>query len=345
VKGSLRRWSGVLLAGMLLLLSVVGAQAAQFKVGMVTDMGGIDDKSFNATSWKGVQMAIDKLGVQGRYLESQQQTDYAKNLQEFISQNYDLIVTVGFLLGDDTAKFANANPNFKFAIVDFSYDPPIPNTLGLMFATEEAAFLAGYVAAGTTKTGKVATFGGIALPTVTCFMDGFEAGVIYYNQKNKTNVQVLGWNGRTQRGLFVGNFESTEDGRRVAQSLFDEGADIVMPVAGPVGLGSAAAALARGKMIIGVDTDWYESAPEYRKTYLTSVIKKMDIAVYNAIEQAMKGTFKGGIYMGTLANDGVDIAPFHDNDSQVPAKVKADLVQVRKDLIDGKIDIYKLLGR
>ncbi|WP_322793181.1 BMP family ABC transporter substrate-binding protein, partial [Bellilinea sp.] len=220
--------------------------APKIKVCQVTDTGGIDDKSFNATAWKGVEDAMKELGVEGKYLESQQQTDYEKNINAFIEDGCDLIVTVGFLLGDATAAAAKANPDQKFAIVDFAYDPEIPNVLGLVFATDQAAFLAGYAAAGATKTGKVGTFGGIQIPPVTVFMDGFALGVKYYNEKHGTNVQVLGWDEVAQTGLFTGNFESTDDGRQLGQTLMDEGADIIMPVAGPVGLGTAAAVQERG---------------------------------------------------------------------------------------------------
>ncbi|MCD6519168.1 MAG: BMP family ABC transporter substrate-binding protein, partial [Anaerolineae bacterium] len=213
---------------------------------MVTDIGGIDDKTFNSTSWKGVERAIKELGIEGRYLESQQQTDYAKNITEFIQQGYDMIITVGFLLGEDTAKFAKENPNIKFAIVDYAYDPPIDNVLGLTFSTDQAAFLAGYLAAGMTKTGKVGTFGGMDIPPVTIFMKGFAQGVAYYNKVHGTNVEVLGTD------FYVGNFESTDDGRRAGESLMDEGADIIMPVAGPVGLGTAEVVKERGGMLIGV---------------------------------------------------------------------------------------------
>lgn len=327
-----------------LLVAALPAAAAPIKVGQVTDVGGIDDKSFNATAWKGVQDAIAKLGIQGRYLESQQQTDYIKNIQEFISQGYDLIITVGFLLGDATKEMAQRYPDRKFAIVDFSYEPPLPNVQGLTFATDQAAFLAGYLAAGMTRTGKVATFGGLPIPPVTIFMEGMEAGVKYYNRVKGTRVQLLGWNTQTQRGVFAGNFESTDDGRRIAESFFDEGADIVMPVAGPVGLGSAAAARDRGAMIIGVDTDWYVSAPEFSSTYLTSVVKKMDVAVFDAIRMVVEGRFKGGTYVGTLANGGVDIAPYHDYDSKVPAWLKAEVEQVRQKIINGEIDIRAILA-
>ncbi|HEC34774.1 MAG TPA: BMP family ABC transporter substrate-binding protein [Chloroflexi bacterium] len=304
-----------------------------FRVGMVTDVGGIDDKSFNATSWAGMEMARDELGVEVEYLESQQQTDYAANLTQFIDQGYDMIITVGFLLGEDTATFAQQNPDVKFAIVDFAYDPPMDNVLGLTFATDEAAFLAGYLAAGMTQTGKVGTFGGIEIPPVTIFMVGFQSGVEYYNQQHGTDVEVLGMD------LFVGNFESTDDGRRAGEDLIAEGADIIMPVAGPVGLGTAAAVMENpGTMLIGVDTDWCVSAEEYCSVTLTSVMKNMHVAVRDAIKMAQEGTFAGGTYVGTLENDGVGVAPFHEFEDDVPAELVAELDEIRQGIIDGTID-------
>jgi len=331
---------------------------AKLVVGQVTDMGGIDDKSFNATAWKGIQDAMTQLGVEGKYLESQQQSDYAKNIQQFLGEKLDLIVTVGYLLGVDTATAAIANPDQKFAIVDYAYpdcwpgavpgkdcgsDKELPNVLGLTFATDEAAFLAGYLAAGMTKTGKVGTFGGIKIPTVTIFMKGFEAGVKYYNQKYGTEVEVLGWDTAKDEGLFTGNFESTDDGRRFAESLMDEGADIILPVAGPVGLGSAAACKERGTMLIGVDYDWYITAPEFKETYLTSIVKKMDVTVFDAVLAVADGTFKGGTYVGTLKNGGVGITSFHDFDAKVPAKLKAEIEQAQADLIAGTITVDGVL--
>ncbi|MBC7262957.1 MAG: extracellular solute-binding protein [Chloroflexi bacterium] len=335
------------------------APLLKIKVGQVTDMGGIDDKSFNATAWQGVQMAMEQLGAEGKYLESQVQADYAKNIQQFLDEKLDLIVTVGFLLGVDTAKAAIANPDQKFAIVDYAYpdcwpgavpgkdcgsDKELPNVLGLTFSTDEAAFLAGYLAAGMTKTGKVGTFGGIKIPTVTIFMKGFEAGVKYYNQKHGTSVEVLGWDTAKDEGLFTGNFESTDDGRRFAESLMDEGADIIMPVAGPVGLGSAAACKERGTMLIGVDTDWYISAPEFKEVYLTSVVKNMHVAVFEACKAVALGNFKGGVYVGTLKNNGVGIAPFHEFDAKVPDSLKAELEEIKAALIDGTITVNGVLG-
>jgi basic membrane protein A len=310
-----------------------------FKACQVTDAGGIDDKSFNATAWKGIQQAEEDMGVEGKYLESQQQTDYEKNINAFLEEGCDLIVTVGFLLGDATAASAEANPDQKYSIVDFAYDPTIENVLGQVFNTNEAAFLAGYLAAGVSQTGKVGTFGGIQIPTVTVFMDGFALGVDYYNQQKGTNVEVLGWDPASQTGLFTGNFESLDDGRNLGESLMDEGADIIMPVAGPVGLGTAAAVQERGGVyIIGVDSDWTQTSPEFTDITLTSVLKKMDVTTMESISMVMEGTFAGGVVVGTLENTGVDLAPFHELDSMVSSDLKAELETIRQGIIDGSIN-------
>ncbi len=279
------------------------------RICQVTDAGGIDDRSFNASAWTGAQRAADEFGGEAKFLESQQQTDYERNINAFLEDDCSLIVTVGFLLGDATAAAADSNPDQKFSIVDFAYDPAKDNVLGLLFATDQGAFLAGYAAAAETETGIVGTFGGIQIPPVTDFMDGFAMGVMQYNEDNGTDVQVLGWDAAAQTGLFAGNFESTDDGRALGESLMDEGADIIMPVAGPVGLGTAAAAQERGGVqIIGVDTDWTVSASEYADIIFTSVLKNIDVAVYAAAETVQNDAFSGGAYLGTLANGGVGVS-------------------------------------
>lgn len=319
-----------------------GTAASAFNACQVTDTGGIDDNSFNQTAWKGVQDAEKELGIGGRFLESQAETDYEANINSLLGGQCDIIITVGFLLGDATKKAAESNPGQKFSIVDFAYDPPIPNVVGQIYATDEAAFLAGYLAAGMTKTGAVGTFGGINIPPVTIFMDGFAAGVAHYNQQKGTSVTVLGWDPATREGLFTNNFESLDDGRAFAQNLLDEGADIVLPVAGPVGLGSAALADEVGTdrlMIIGVDADLYLTDPDKKQVYLTSIMKRMDSTVMDVIRMAQEGTFKGGVLEGTLASGGVDIAPFHDFEDAVPAELKAELDAIRAGIIDGSIKV------
>ena len=321
------------------------AVAPKTKDCLVTDTGGINDKSFNASAWKGLTDAQTKLGADVKYLQSKQETDYTKNLQAYIDEKCDLIVTVGFLLGDATAAAGKANPNQKLAIVDYAYDPVIPNVLGLTFATDQAAFLAGYLAAGMTKTGKVASFGGLQIPTVTIFMDGFEAGVKYYNQKHNTSVVALGWDSKAQTGVFVGNFTSTDDGKNTATSLAQEGADIIMPVAGAVGLGSAAYCQTAGTcLIIGVDTDWFVSSNEYASVELSSVQKKIDVAVFKTVQDVVNGKFTGGTVTYALADGGVDLAPFHNFDSQVPQTLKDELTQVRADINSGTVTVANVLA-
>lgn len=321
------------------------ATVSDFKACQVTDTGGVDDKGFNQTAYKGVTDAAEQLGIQGSVLESQAETDYATNIQSFVDQGCNIIVTVGFLLGDATAAAANANPTVPFSIVDYGYDEGVitnNNVLAQVFNTDEASYLAGYLAAGMSKTGTVGTFGGLNIPTVTIFMDGFYNGVQKYNADNDANVKVLGWNPKTKKGLFTENFEKLDDGRTFAQNLVDEGADIVMPVAGPVGLGSAALASELGTdklMIIGVDADQYESDSANQGVYLTSVLKNMDVTTFDAIKQVFDGTFKGGIVVGTLANGGVGLAPYHDMESAVPVELQDQITALETGIIDGSIKV------
>jgi basic membrane protein A len=306
----------------------------------VTDTGGIDDKSFNQTAYAGMQRAETELGVEIAFLESQTQTDYAPNIQQFIDRGCDIIVTVGFLLGDATAAAAKDNPDQKFAIVDFAYDPPLDNVLGLIFQTNEAGFLAGYASASFSKTGKIGTYGGINIGcAVTCFMDGFFAGAMYYNEQNDANVEVLGWDPKKQDGLFTGDFENQDNGRRITEDLIGQGADVILPVAGPVGFGTTAAVQdsPEDDVVIWVDTDGCVSAEEFCSLFLTSIKKNIDVAVFNAIDSVVNGSFEGGLFVGTLENDGVGIAPFHEYEDQISDEVKAQLEEIRQGIVDGSI--------
>ena len=325
-----------------------GAAAAGKTLGcMVTDTGGIDDRSFNASAWAGMQAAAKaSSNVTVKYLQSTTQADYVPNINTFISQKCNVIVTVGFLMGDATQAAAKAHPSQKFAIVDFSYTPPLPNVDALLFNTAQDGFQGGYLAAGMSKTGKVATFGGQKLPTVTIYMDGFYDGVQYYNQKHGTHVQVLGWNEGTQNGSFTGDFTNQTKGQTLTQTFISEGADIIFPVAGNVGLGAAkavqqadAAAGSQKVNMMWVDVDGCVSAPQYCKYFITSVQKGIVAAVSTAVTGTANGSFKGGNYVGTLANGGVALAPFHDFDSQVPSALKNELAQVKAGIVDGSIKI------
>jgi basic membrane protein A len=322
-----------------------------FRVGFVTDTGGIDDKSFNTTQWNGVQRAVTDLGVEAQFIQSDEATQYEPNLTELASQGYDLTIAAGFFLGGALANTAALYPNLMFSIVDYAYPDPfgvpegvvgnaecIPNVQGQIYKTDQAAFLAGYVAAGMTETGKLGYFGGAKIPTVTIFGVGFQAGMEYYNEVHGTDVQLLGWDNETGEGLFTGDFIDLTKGKEASESLFDEGADIFMGVGGLIGAPGFDVARERGGYGIWVDVDGYDLLPEARDVLLTSVMKNMDNSVYDVIKSAMEGSFKGcGVYVGDLANEGVGIGPYHDLVEAVPDDLQAEVEDLKGMIISGEI--------
>jgi basic membrane protein A and related proteins len=325
-----------------------GEAASDFSACQVTDTGGVDDRSFNQTAFAGLEQAGEELGFEADYLESESEADFAPNIQTFVDQDCGLIITVGFLLGDATATAAEANPDQNFAIVDYDYSveggdsaDEFDNVRELTFSTDQAAFLAGYVAAAMTETGTVGTYGGLNIPTVTIFMEGFQAGIEYYNEENGTDVELIGWDSANpDGGSFTGDFENQANGRATTESLLDDGADIIMPVAGPVGLGSIEAIEAGGgdQKLIWVDTDGCVSVEESCDLFLTSVMKNMDVAVHDTTVGAAEGNFEGGLYTGTLENEGVGIAPFNEFEDEVPQEVKDAVEDLQQQIIDGEIE-------
>jgi len=325
------------------------AASGKFLGCMVTDTGGINDKSFNQSAWQGMQEAATaNPNVTVKYLQSTTQSDYVPNINAFLGEKCGIIVTVGFLMASATETAAGQHPSQDFAIVDCSYASQClsgkveSNIDQLVFNTVQDGFLGGYLAAGMTKTGKVGTFGGQELPTVTIYMDGFWDGVQYYNQKHGTHVQVLGWNEQTQKGSFTGDFTDQTKGQTVTQTFISEGADIIFPVAGNVGLGAAKAVQdadsAGGHVsMLWVDTDGCVSAAQYCQYFLSSVTKGIQAAVKNAVLSAAGGTFKGGTYVGTLANGGAVLSPFHDYASKVPASLQSELQTVETGIENGSI--------
>jgi basic membrane protein A and related proteins len=325
--------------------------SAKFLGCMVTDTGGIDDKSFNQSSWQGMQAAAatDPSKIQVTYLPSTTSADYASNISDFVAKKCGIIVTVGFLMADATEAAAKANPTQKFAIVDCSYASEClsgakeTNIDQLVFNTVQDGFLGGYLAAGMTKTGTVATYGGENFGTVTIYEDGFWDGVQYYNTQHHTNVKVLGWNETTQKGSFIGNFTDLGAGQALTNQFIGEGADIIFPVAGDVGLGTAKAvqiADASGKHVYleWVDADGCINAPQYCKYMLTSVTKGIVAAVKTAVLSAANNTWvAGNTYVGTMANGGAVLAPYHDFSSQVPAALQAEIKTLEQEIESGKI--------
>lgn len=308
------------------------------RICQVTNTGGLYDHSFNQLVFKGTQNAITKFKWDAKVLQSASLPDFEKNIKEFLRGDCNLIVGVP-PMSDAIRLAAEANPNQKFQLIEFAYDPPVNNIWTEVSATDQAAFLAGYVAASVTKTGKVGVFGAVDIPVVTDFMDGYALGVAYYNEKNAATVEVLGWDVEKQEGLFVGSFCCAAEGRHITQQLLNEGADIILPVAGTnVGPGAANAVQTHGNAyIIGVDTDWAVTDPEYASIIITSITKNYDVSVLRAAKAVEEGTFTGGIHLGTLETGEVGLAPFYQFASIISSKVKADLDQIKKDIIDGKI--------
>ncbi|WP_229399907.1 BMP family lipoprotein [Micromonospora okii] len=321
--------------------NAAGTGAKKYTACMVTDVGGIDDKSFNSSAWKGLQEANKaNSNIDVKYVASKAEADYEVNLTGFVNQKCDFILAVGGLMTDATSKIAKANPNQQFAIVDSK--PAEANVYPMQFDTAQAAFQAGYLAAGMSKTGKVGTYGGLPIPPVTIFMDGFADGVAHYNKVKSKNVQLLGWNKETQKGSFTNSFEKQDEGKKVSDTLVAQGADIIMPVAGGAGLGTTAAAQASGGKFsaIWVDADGCESTPNC-PALLTTVVKNIADAVQEAVTKAAGGTKLEANpgFVGTLANDGVALAPYHEFDSKVPAELKAEVEKLKADIAAGTVTV------
>jgi basic membrane protein A and related proteins len=327
--------------------STAKATGTKFLACMVADTGTIDDRSFNESAWDGMQAAASAdSNITVKYLPSPQGTNaqYSANVNTFIGEKCGIIVTVGYLMAQVTATAAKANPHEDFAIVDNPGAPVIKNQSSLVYDTVQDGFLGGYLAAGMTKTGKVAEYGGQELPTVTIYMDGFWDGVQYYNSKHGTHVQVLGWNEQSQKGEFVNSFTNETAGQTTTQTFIDEGADIIFPVAGDVGLGTVKAIQTADQTagsskynMLWVDTDGCFSLPADCKYFISSVTKGIVPSVEHDVLAAAHGTFTGGNYIGTLANNGVSLSPYHDFASDVPAALQSELKQVTTGIENGSI--------
>lgn len=317
------------------------AAGKEFKACMVLDTGGVDDRSFNQSSWAGLQAANKaNPNIKISYIASNSQNDYTPNLTAEVNKGCATVIAVGGLMGDAVKASAKQNPKQQFAQIDSGSSGP--NVYGLQYNTAQGGFLGGYLAAGMTKTGKVATYGGLNIPPVTIYMDGFWEGVQYYNKTKKKNVQVLGWDEKNQKGgTFAQSFTDQNKGRSITQAFIQQGADVVFPVAGGTGLGSGAAAQAAGGKVsvLWVDTDGCTSAAQYCKYFLSSVTKNLTDSVTQYVTAAAKGTFPAGSYIGVLKNNGTGLAPFHQFAGKVPAELKAEIAQVRAQIMNGVIVI------
>ena len=304
-----------------------GADA--FCIGLVTDTGKVDDKSFNQSAWEGALEAAAATGGYAKYIETVDPKDYENNINQFVTANYDVIVTVGFLMGEASVIAAKANPNVQFIGVDQFQAETIPNLTGLVFPEDKAGYAAGYLAGLMTKTGKVgAVLGTDTVPPVKLFGEGYKAGVLAANPSAEVTIVYHAPDNA---------FNDPEWGAAEAKKQLAQGADVIFGAGGNTGNGALieiAKAPGAGETIfcIGVDTDQYFTVPQAQKCLLTSAEKKLTLGTKTLIEMVKDGKAPGGNYVGLTG-----LAPYHDTESVVPEDVKAKVAEIIAGLDDGSI--------
>lgn len=320
---------------------------SDFKPCIVSDEGGWNDKSFNQSAKEGLDKISEELGVKAVEVQSNSANDYAPNLQSLVDEGCTYIISVGFKLSADTVKSALANPDLQYAIIDDAADNDqdgkvdAPNIKPLLFDTAQAAFLGGYAAAAYSDAAgvaKVGTFGGLQIPPVTIFMDGFIQGAEQYNTDAKKDVATFGWDVKGQKGAFTGGFEANDTAKQTAQGILDQGVDVILPVGGPI-YQSAAAAMKDGAVMLGVDSDVAVSDPSVADKVLVSIMKRIDQSVYDSVKAASEGKFDPAPYVGTLENEGVGLSSFHDYESKIPEGLADKLADLQKQIVAGDIKV------
>ncbi|MDJ0336478.1 BMP family ABC transporter substrate-binding protein [Salinibacterium sp. G-O1] len=320
---------------------------------MVSDSGGFDDNSFNQLGFEGLNEAADEIGVTPITVQSDAETDFAPNLDGLVAQGCNLIVTVGFALSAATVESALANPDVEYAIIDdaadndFDGELDAPNVKPILFDTAQSAFLVGYAAASYSKSGIVATWGGLPFPTVSIFSDGFAQGVEHFNMEKGAAVKVLGYDPASPETYTVtGGFEANDVAKSTAQNFIDQGADVLLPVGGPIYQSAVAAIADSGKDIalLGVDADLFVTDPDTEDVILTSILKGIKTAVSEVVTAAAAGDFSTDAYVGTLENDGVGYAPFHNFESKVDPALAGELDKLKTDIIAGTITVKSYLS-
>jgi basic membrane protein A len=306
------------------ILAACGADEEQ-KVCAVLDIGGENDRSFNEFTLKGARDAAEELEYEFAYIVSEAETDYEKNVNNFVEEGCTMIITVGFLMGDVTAAAARANPDVTFAIIDNSYFPgfgcdeslsdcyaeDLANVTSLMFQEDQVGYLAGVLAGCMTETGVIGSVSGMEIPPVVRFVTGYQTGA----KSQNPDVETL--------NVYIPDFNDPSTGKQAGQSMLDEGADIIFGVGGNTGNGGVLAAHEAGLWGIGVDVDQYFTYPDVASSLLTSAAKNMDVATYLAVKDFADGKLEAGIFTGNLENEGIGLAPYHDQESNIPDACKA----------------------
>jgi len=317
------------------------APAIDYLACAVSDEGSWNDKSFNESVYDGLEKAEADLGAQIADAESNTAEDFAPNLQAMVDQSCDITFAVGFNLIADANAVAAANPDMNFVTID-GYSEGNANLKPVQYNMAESSYLAGYAAAAYSTTKIVGTYGGVQIPAVTDFMDGFYYGALAYGAENSVEVTVVGWDPVAQTGQFIGDFvPNSGTSKSIAAALLNEGADVLFPIGGDQFGASSEAIKEAGidGVMIGVDKDVALTSPEYAPYVLTSAEKRMTNAVYDIIaELSAGGAFDGEAYVGTLANGGTGLSPFYDFDSKLSDELKARLVDIEAGINSGEID-------
>ncbi|MEZ4770452.1 MAG: phosphate/phosphite/phosphonate ABC transporter substrate-binding protein [Caldilineales bacterium] len=305
--------------------------SAPYRVGLVTDVGKVDDGTFNQYAYEGLQRAAEAYGLDTSFIETAQPTDYEKNVEQFAQEGYDMIVTVGFMMGETTQKMAEKYPDIKFAIVDNAYETYPENLQGLVFREDQAGFLAGALAGLLSESKTVGIVAGMEIPPVKKFRNGYENGVRYVCG----DCDVV--------GVYIDSFTDPARGKTAALSQIAEGADVIFGAGGPTGSGGILGAAQDGVWVIGVDQDEYFTTfgggtTDGADKIISSAMKRVDNAVYNAITTAATGTFQSGTALFDAANDGVGLAAFHDAEAAISADIQAKLQEVFQMLASGEMD-------
>ena len=294
-----------------------------FKIGMVTDVGGVNDGSFNQSAWEGLQRAAENFGCEVKYIESKGDADFVPNIESFLDEDYDLIICTGYVMADAVRDAAELNPDQKFAIVDDASNADLDNVTCMMFEQEQASYLVGLAAGYTTESNVVGFVVGQANETMNSFGYGYLAGVLDANP----DATILQYN--------ANSFGDASAGKTAVNTMVTKGADVVFHAAGGTGLGVIDGCKENGIWAIGVDSDQSSLAPE---TILTSALKRVDNACYDATKKAILGTLEGGVATYDLAAGGVDIAPTTDNLSK---DVLEKIEDAKKDIIAGDLVVPK----
>jgi len=307
------------------------AAGSALKVGLVFDVGGRGDKSFNDAAYAGLEQARQELGVEVQTLETGEGTDREAALRQLAAGGSQLVFGVGFLFSDDIHQLASEFPAVKFACVDYTVKPGDtlpPNLAALTFKEEEGSYLVGALAALLDKTGKVGFVGGMQIPLIKKFEAGYRAGVAAVNPKLQVLVKYAGTTGSA--------FKDPTKGKELGLSEYNQGADIIFHASGSTGLGVFEAAREKHKLAIGVDSDQYAEAPGF---ILTSMVKRVDHAVFNTIQQVAQGQWQGGIHVFGLKEQGVGWVYDANNQALIPGPVKASVDSLEREIVAGRIAV------